>query len=505
MNRAALIGWPICVLLLLTADGHLPIVASVARAAADSEWIDLFDGQSLNGWRAAENAATWQVRDGCLVAQGERSHLFYAGPLARHDFRNFDLRIEVRTAPQTISGIYFHTDYQPTGWPEKGYQVQLNNTHWGTGDDRELKRTGSLSGVRNIYKSNVVDHEWFLVRICIVQNRVRVWVNGVPTVDYLQPEKPYRVSGQTDRVLSHGTIALQGHDPNSRVEFRAVRIRLLSDDAHALEDPRASDEGYGITQNLIDRFAGHDLPVIDFHVHLRGGMTVADAIARQAVTGVNCGVLRNIGKGWIIETDQQLREFLDEVKETPVFVGLQVNDRDWMHKHSADLLKRLDYVLGDTMIMPMPSDDDEPVKLWMADGYTISDPEAWMERYVRHNLRVLSEPITILANPTYLPPPVEDLYDQLWTEERMRKIIQAAVKNNVALEINASSGLPSERFVRMAKQMGARFTFGSNNFDDRPINMSHCFDAIERYDLTRDDLYVPRSTIGRQAVAAPGG
>jgi histidinol phosphatase-like PHP family hydrolase len=148
-------------------------------------------------------------------------------------------------------------------------------------------------------------------------------------------------------------------------------------------------------------------------------------------------------------------------------------------------------VLADTMIMPMPNDDSPPVKLWLADQYTIDDPEAWMERYMRHNLRVLSEPITILANPTYLPPAVKDLYDQLWTDARMRQIIQAAIDNHVALEITAKSEFRRERFIRLAKSMGAKFTFGTNNFDDRPIDMSPCFEAIDRYGLTNDDMYVP--------------
>ena len=95
------------------------------------------------------------------------------------------------------------------------------------------------------------------------------------------------------------------------------------------------------------------------------------------------------------------------------------------------------------MIMPMPNDDSQPVKLWLPERYKIDDAEAWMERYVRHNLRMLAEPITILANPTYLPPPVKDNYDQLWTDERMRQVIEKAVANHVALEINAKSEFPT--------------------------------------------------------------
>jgi hypothetical protein len=237
--------------------------------------------------------------------------------------------------------------------------------------------------------------------------------------------------------------------------------------------------------------AAERLPIIDFHVHLRGGMTVEKAVTRQAATGVRIGVLRNIGKGWPIETDAQLREFLDSVAGHPVYVGLQVNDRDWYKRHSQELLKRLDYVLADTMIMAMPDDDSPPVKLWMPKLYTIDDPEAWMKRYMRHNLRVLAEPISIFANPTYLPPPVQDRYDELWTDERMKQVIQAAIDNHVALEIPARSKYPSDRFIRLAQQMGAEFSFGTNNFNDKPIDMSRCFKAIATFGLTEDDLFVP--------------
>jgi hypothetical protein len=460
-------------------------------AHADEQWVELFDGKSLAGWRAAENPGTWTVKEGCLIAAGARSHLFYAGAVGNHDFKDFELMAEVKTEPFANSGIYIHTAYQDHGWPSKGYEVQINNSHQGSGNYRELKRTGSLYAVRNIYKSCVNDGEWFRIRIRVNGNRIRIWVNDLPTVDYIEPAKPIRRPEMAQRVLSRGTIALQGHDPGSRVAYRSVKVRILEDEADPAATSPATTKGYGVDPLQMDQLGADYMPFIDFHIHLRGGMTATKAVERQAVLGVNSGVLKNIGVGWPIETDSQLREFLDSIGHKPLFVGLQVNDRDWMTKHSADLLQRLDFVLGDTMIMPMPTDVSEPVKLWIADQYTIEDPEAWMERYVQHNLRVLSEPITILANPTYLPPAVADLHEQLWTEERMRKVIQAAIDNDVALEINGSSGLPSDRFIALAKEMGAKFSFGSNNFNDVPIDMSRCFEAIKKHGLTKKDMYVP--------------
>ncbi len=496
-HHAPLRFWPSFCWLLIAAWLSTTLAAAPQVVAAPNDsgtpdrWISLFDGKSLDGWEATEHPQTWRVENDALLARGQRSHLFYVGDVGNHDFRNFELEVEVKTQPGANSGVYFHTQYQPSGWPDKGYEVQINNSHRGSGNYRELKRTGSLYAIRNIYKSCADDHRWFRVRMMVVGTRIRVWVNDHLTVDYLQPENPPRKAEMSQRLLGHGTIALQGHDAASSVSFRSVRIRLLSDHADPASDPRASDEGYGLQPATMDKFASDYLPFIDYHIHLRGGMTPQKAIDRQAVTGINCGVLRNIGQGWPIETDTQLRAFLESVKGLPLFVGLQVNDRDWMDRHSSDLIQRLDFVLADTMIMPMPDDDGEPAKLWLADTYAIADPEAWMVRYMKHNLRVLSEPITILANPTYLPPALEDQYDQLWTDTRMRQVIQAAIDNHVALEINASSQWPHDRFIRMAKEMGAKFSFGSNNFNDAPINMTRCFEAVGKYELVKDDMYVP--------------
>ena len=192
MNRVSSVFSPTAWVLFVTMISSSLLEADRLWADEAEGWVSLFDGRSLAGWEASDNAGTWQVQDGCLVASGERSHLFYDGPIGNHDFRNFDLEVEVRTKPHANSGLYFHTVYQESGWPGQGYEVQINNSYTGTGSYRELKKSGSLYGTRNTYKSNVLDGKWFRMRIRVVRNRVCVWVNGLPTVDYLQPQSPYR-------------------------------------------------------------------------------------------------------------------------------------------------------------------------------------------------------------------------------------------------------------------------------------------------------------------------
>jgi hypothetical protein len=377
--------------------------------------------------------------------------------------------------------------------------------------------TDSIVAVVKAYEraANTRDVTWFRKNLALDDARFREIEDHIPAPfgaetarDVLRwverhPEFTYRVRyHDMEAFILNDTAAYavamhEWESPSGKGAGRAtfVMIRDKGRDwrivhGHWSGVPRQDAKGEE-EKDMTQRKGGSRAPVIDFHVHLRGGMTVEKAIQRQAETGIRMGVLRNMGKGWPIETDAQLRELLDSVEGKPVYVGVQVNDRDWMKVHSRELLDRLDYVLADTMIMPMPNDDSPPVKLWETGRYTIDDPEVWMERYMRHTLRVLAEPVTILANPTYLPAPVKKMYEALWTDERMRTVIQAAVDNGVALEINAKSGLPPDRFIRMAKEMGAKLTFGSNNFTDKPTDMKRCHEVIARHGLTAEHLFLP--------------
>ena len=72
-------------------------------------WQLLFDGQSISDWKASDKPGTFSVSDGQIVVKGPRSHLFYLGPVANHDFKNFELRVDLLTKPHANSGVYFHT------------------------------------------------------------------------------------------------------------------------------------------------------------------------------------------------------------------------------------------------------------------------------------------------------------------------------------------------------------------------------------------------------------
>src|SRR5688572_7068045 len=201
--------------------GILGLAASLAlpsRAEAQEPFVPLFDGKSLDGWRVNESPESFSVVGGELVVKGPRAHLFYVGSVAQAQFRNFELEVEAQTKKGANSGVFFHTRFQPDGWPAAGYETQVNSTH---GD--EIK-SGSLYGVVKVNPAPTVDDQWFTMNVRVVGRRVTVKIDGKTVVDWLEPSD---VSGE--RRLSRGTFALQAHDPESEVHYRAVRVRTLPD------------------------------------------------------------------------------------------------------------------------------------------------------------------------------------------------------------------------------------------------------------------------------------
>ncbi|HEY2720972.1 MAG TPA: DUF1080 domain-containing protein [Chitinophagaceae bacterium] len=186
-------------------------------------WISLFNGKTLSDWKVGNNAGTFSVENGMIVAHGPTAHLFYEGKVHEHNFKNFEFKADVMTLPGSNSGIYFHTEYQDSSWPKKGYEVQVNNSH------TDWRRTGSLYGIQDVKEVFVKDNEWFTEYFKVDGKHVIVKLNDKTVVDYTEPENVKREPGDEGRVISNGTFALQGHDPNSKVYFKNIMVKPLPD------------------------------------------------------------------------------------------------------------------------------------------------------------------------------------------------------------------------------------------------------------------------------------
>ncbi|MEO8352738.1 MAG: DUF1080 domain-containing protein, partial [Chthoniobacteraceae bacterium] len=130
-------------------------------------------------------------------------------------------KVEVMTKPGSNSGVYFHTQFQPEGFPAKGYEIQVNNTH------TDPKKTAGIYGVQDNYKAPAKDNEWFTLTIRVEGKHIVTKVNDQVISDYTEEENPKRDTMMKQRRISHGTFALQGHDPKSEVHYKNIVVKPL--------------------------------------------------------------------------------------------------------------------------------------------------------------------------------------------------------------------------------------------------------------------------------------
>lgn len=246
--------------------------------------------------------------------------------------------------------------------------------------------------------------------------------------------------------------------------------------------------------------AGDDLPRMDLHAHIHAdaagenSITPADATAISRKLGVRLGILGEGGCAGDIHDDRTLAAFLDSLANEPVWRGMQVYGFDWRNCLSKTNLERLDYIAADALIFPQA--DGRNVRLWLP-GVSFPDPQAFMDQYVEYSVRVLSQPIQVWANPTYLPESLQAKYDQLWTPARMDRVIHAAVKNRVAIEINARYHIPSVAFIKRAKAAGAKFSFGSNRHGEGIGEIDYCLRTARECGLARKDCFMPSRSLAK--------
>ncbi len=200
----------------------LTLLALAPLCAAEKGWTDLFNGKDLTGWKANENPGSFTVKDGAIVAHGDHSHLFYVGDFHNHTFKNYELKVDVMTLPNSNGGIYIDTEYQDQGFPAKGFEVQVNNTY-----NTDHRKTASLYMVKDNGEEVAKDNEWFTQHIIVKGDTITVAVNGKTIIEWTQPADWQGVKEWPLRRIAPGTIALQAHDPHSTVYYKNIRIKPL--------------------------------------------------------------------------------------------------------------------------------------------------------------------------------------------------------------------------------------------------------------------------------------
>jgi len=431
----------------------------------------LFDGNNQNNWNTSGNVT---IKDSLLILSGPNTH----ATLKNSIYQDFDLKLQVRTTSNGKGSISFHTD--DSG---KGYKVEINNDNE---DPVWWRKTGSLLSIRNLTKSFVKEGEWFDMNIRVEGQAITIKVDGEPVVEYIEPSNPLRNSLHRESVLSEGTIALMSRG-EGEIEFKNISIETL--DRKDINIPAQLAIAKDEQSDDILRLHQEDFPVLDYHVHLKGGFTKEAAAKQSRKTGVNYAIAPNCGIGFPITNDKEVYCFLDSMRTQPFILAMQGEGREWVTTFSEEARNEFDFVFTDALTFNDMK--GRRVHLWINDEVIIDDEEKYMDMIVDRTCDVLKEPANVFVNPFFLPDQLNDRYDQFWTEERMDKVISALAMSGMALEINELYNIPNKAIIMKAKKAGIKFTFGSNNISPEVGKLEHSVRMKKECGLTQQDMFKP--------------
>lgn len=200
----------------------LPLCFLLIGAAGDQQEQSLFDGKTLKGWEG--DMKVWRIADGVITAGSPEKKFPHNDFLVSEKlFENFDLRAKIRLLGSegfVNSGLQFRSVRIPNNFEMKGYQADAGEGYWGSLYD-ESRRNKTLAKPIDPEAMNKAFHKegWNDYRILAEGPHIQLWLNGVKTVDYTEPDPT---------IPQDGYLGLQIHgNGKTVVEFKDIYIEEL--------------------------------------------------------------------------------------------------------------------------------------------------------------------------------------------------------------------------------------------------------------------------------------
>ncbi|MBI4603740.1 MAG: DUF1080 domain-containing protein, partial [Planctomycetes bacterium] len=271
----------------------LPFLAAMPATGAEEpgDWLPLFNGKDLSGWKVLNGTAKYEVEGNAIVgttAEGSPNSFLCTEKL----YGDFELQFDVKLDPRLNSGVQVRSQSRPDYQNGRvhGYQVEIS-TGGEAGFIYDEARRGWLSTDRTDPKARAAFREdaWNRYRVLCQGDSIRTWVNGVPVA---------RVVDSTD---AKGFIGLQVHsfrgDRPAQVRWRQLFLREIPPAGGAKVDPPPGDPK---VQALIDEIGKVCIQRPVYMIGPQRGARLAELVRRAKPRLVlECGTAIGYSGLWI--------------------------------------------------------------------------------------------------------------------------------------------------------------------------------------------------------------
>ena len=192
-----------------------------------------------------------------------------------------------------------------------------------------------------------------------------------------------------------------------------------------------------------------------------------------------------------LQEAQTLADHVRSYGKLPAFLGISKSGTTSLEHIPEQTLATFDYIIGDlTRFQNSAGQNVDIVK-----EINIGEADAFMDDYVKAITIALDNgDLDIWSMATILPESLAGDYDKLWTPARMTKVIEAAKRNGVAIEVNNSKRVPSITFLKHAKDKGCQFTTGGLYEQGKMSQPDYFFEVIDQCKLDYTDIYIAGNT-----------
>lgn len=191
--------------------------------AVDRQAVPLFDGTTFQGWEG-DTLTTWRIENGALVGGSLTERVPRNSFLATtRSYTNFVLRLKARlvgTSGFVNAGVQFHSQRIADPPHEMtGYQADYGPGYWGGLYDESRRNKTLAQPDSTLIARTVRADDWNDMEIRAENGHIRIFLNGVQTVDYTEQDRTIPQSGR---------IALQIHGGGvAEVSYRDIVIQEL--------------------------------------------------------------------------------------------------------------------------------------------------------------------------------------------------------------------------------------------------------------------------------------
>ncbi len=318
----------------LTRRAFVASAAALPLAFAADDWVELFDGRSHGG---LDVPASTRIPGGSRTARWLR---MAAGRISSTPDRCTAPTSRISNwkwiaspAPTAIRASTSTRRIRKPTSRSRASKSRSTTPSSARAATKSARRAGRSTACAMSTSQFIPDDTWFKIRVAVRGKNVQIRLNDLLVVDYTEPTPPVIPRWTRNRRASW-TAARSRCSATTTGRWRASAACASGRCPTICPRPAALRPWWTTPSAPSSTTGRHNIPMVDYHVHLKQGLTLEQALAKSRRDGIEYGIAVNCGKGFPVENDAAVRAFFDCMKGQPCFIAMQAEGREWTQMFS---------------------------------------------------------------------------------------------------------------------------------------------------------------------------